>query len=103
MSMTGAVFVLAPVAFPSRAETDAQKVAAGAMVYADYCANCHGEQLRNTTGGATFDLRRLRPADRDRFVSVVLNGKSQMPPWRGVLAVNQIESIWAYIRATLDR
>jgi mono/diheme cytochrome c family protein len=103
MSMTGAVFVLAPVASLSRAETDAQQVAAGAMVYADYCANCHGEQLRNTTGGATFDLRRLRPADRDRFVSVVLNGKSQMPPWRGVLAVNQIESIWAYIRATLDR
>ena len=80
-----------------------RKVAVGAMVYADYCANCHGEQLRNTTGGATFDLRRLRSTDRDRFFSVVLNGKSQMPPWRGVLQSHQIESIWAYIRATLDR
>jgi hypothetical protein len=51
----------------------------------------------------TFDLRRLRSADRDRFFSAVLNGKSQMPPWRGVLELHQIESIWAYIRAIVDR
>ncbi len=80
-----------------------QAVAAGAMVYADYCANCPGEQLRNTSAGGTSDLRRLRSADRDRFFSVVLNGKSQMPPWRGVLQLRQIESVWAYIRANVDR
>ena len=102
-AMTGAAFALAPVVSVARAETEAEQVAAGAMVYADYCANCHGERLRNTSGGATFDLRRLRAADRDRFFSVVLNGKSQMPPWRGVLQSHQIESIWAYIRATVDR
>ncbi len=102
-SMTGAVFALAPVVSFARADTDAEKVAAGAMVYADYCANCHGEQLRNTSAGGTSDLRRLRSADRDRFFSVVLNGKSQMPPWRGVLQLRQIESVWAYIRANVDR
>src|SRR5213593_684340 len=85
------------------AESARPKVAAGATVYADYCANCHGDQLRNTSGGVTFDLRRLRAADRDRFFAVVLNGKSPMPPWRGVLQLHQIESIWAYIRATVDR
>jgi mono/diheme cytochrome c family protein len=74
----------------------------GAMVYLDYCSSCHGEELRNTSGGATFDLRRLRPPDHDRFVNSVLNGKNQMPPWRGVLDLHQIESIWAYIRATVD-
>jgi len=26
-----------------------------------------------------------------------------MPPWRGVLDIQQIESIWAYIRANVDR
>jgi mono/diheme cytochrome c family protein len=45
----------------------------------------------------------LREADRDRFIAVVLNGKSQMPPWRGVLEAHQVEAIWAYIRATVDR
>jgi mono/diheme cytochrome c family protein len=36
-------------------------------------------------------------------VGSVLDGKRQMPPWRGALDMEQIESIWAYIRATVDR
>jgi mono/diheme cytochrome c family protein len=88
----------------ARAETavDPERAAKGESLYADYCSTCHGFELKNT-GGVTFDLRRLRPADHERFVSSVLNGKSQMPPWRGVLDVEQIESIWAFIRATVDR
>ena len=85
------------------AYADAAKVEAGATIYGDYCSSCHGEQLRNTSGGVTFDLRRLRDEDRDRFVGAVLDGKRQMPPWRGALDMEQIESIWAYIRATVDR
>ena len=69
----------------------APQVAAGEQVYSDYCSNCHGEGLRNTSAG------------HDRFVSAVLDGKRQMPPWRGALDMEQIESIWAYIRATVDR
>lgn len=75
----------------------------GERIYSDYCSNCHGEGLRNTSGGVTFDLRRLRPEDHDRFVGAVLDGKRQMPPWRGVLDADQVESIWAFIRATVDR
>ena len=82
---------------------DAAKIRRGAAIYGDYCASCHGDQLRNTSGGVTFDLRRLRAEDHSRFLNVVLNGKSQMPPWRGALAPEQIEAIWAYIRATVDR
>jgi mono/diheme cytochrome c family protein len=79
------------------------KVEAGATIYGDYCSSCHGEQLRNTSGGVTFDLRRLRPEDRDRFDKAVLDGKGPMPPWRGVLRMEQVDAIWAYIRATVDR
>jgi mono/diheme cytochrome c family protein len=85
------------------AYADAAKVEAGATIYGDYCSSCHGEQLRNTSGGVTFDLRRLRPDDRDRFTAAVLDGKGPMPPWRGVLRIEQVEAIWAYIRATVDR
>lgn len=84
-----------------RAQT-AGDVSKGETLYADYCSTCHGFELKNT-GGVTFDLRKLRPADHDRFVNSVLNGKTQMPPWRGVLDLEQIESIWAFIRATVDR
>ena len=76
---------------------------AGAAIYDDYCSRCHGESLRNTSGGVTFDLRRLRENERERFVNSVLNGKKDMPPWRGVLAREQIDEVWAYIRATVDR
>jgi mono/diheme cytochrome c family protein len=79
------------------------KIEAGATIYGNYCSNCHGDGLRNTSGGATFDLTRLRAGDHDRFVNSVLNGKTQMPPWRGVLDMEQIESIWSFIRATVDR
>jgi mono/diheme cytochrome c family protein len=41
--------------------------------------------------------------DHDRFVNSVLNGKTQMPQWRGVLDMEQIESIWSFIRARVYR
>jgi len=84
------------------ASLDAGAASEGSSLYENYCATCHGEQLHNTSGGVTFDLRRLRPDEHERFVHSVLNGKNQMPPWRGVLDDNQIEDIWAYIRVSVD-
>jgi mono/diheme cytochrome c family protein len=88
---------------PSLAQDKHASAEAGAAIYDDYCSRCHGEGLRNTSGGVTFDLRRLHPNDHERFINSVLNGKKQMPPWRGVLRPDQIEEVWAYIRATVDR
>jgi hypothetical protein len=50
---------------------------------AGHSARASCDDLKNTSGGVTFDLRRLRPEDSERFFSVVLDGKRQMPPWRG--------------------
>jgi mono/diheme cytochrome c family protein len=80
-----------------------KRAEAGAAIYDDYCSRCHGEGLHNTSGGVTFDLRRLHPNEHERFVNSVINGKKDMPPWRGVLRPDQIEEVWAYIRATVDR
>src|SRR5262245_10756940 len=79
------------------AAQDHAKVDAGEAVYNDYCFTCHGEKLVST--GQTFDLRRLTANDRARFENSVLSGKNQMPPWRGVLSSEQIESLWQFIRA----
>ena len=97
------VFALVSIASVAHAETDAAKVETGATVYGNYCSSCHGEELKNTSGGVTFDLRRLRAEDRDRFVTATLDGKRQMPPWRGALDMTQIDAIWAYIRSIVDR
>ncbi len=99
----GVALALVAIASVTHADPDAAKIETGAAIYGDYCASCHGDGLRNTSGGATFDLRRLRAEDHARFLNVVLNGKTQMPPWRGALKLEQIEAIWAYIRATIDQ
>jgi cytochrome c6 len=96
-------FVLTLVSIASVACADSAQVTKGEKIYGEYCSNCHGDELRNVSGGVTADLRRLRPQDHERFLDSVLNGKRQMPPWRGALEPEQIESIWAYIRATNDK
>jgi cytochrome c55X len=98
-----AAFALAPlislasVTSAAIAGDDIAKIAAGEQVYNTYCATCHGDDLVN--GGQTFDLRRLRADEQPRFENSVLNGKNQMPPWRGVLNEDQIDQLWHYIRA----
>jgi mono/diheme cytochrome c family protein len=85
---------------PARAQTLAE---AGATVYALRCSGCHGVDLNNTSGGGVFDLRKLRPDEHDRFVNSVTSGKDMMPSWYGILTVAEIDAIWAYIRAIVDR
>jgi mono/diheme cytochrome c family protein len=82
------------------AQTPAQ---AGAILYANRCAGCHGEELQAYSGGQAFDLRRLRPDEYDRFVQSVISGKDNMPSWYGILKPAEIDAIWAHIRATVDR
>ena len=78
----------------------AQNVSAagGARIYEKYCANCHGDDLQNNSNVA-FDLRRLKADEHPRFVDSVLHGKKAMPAWQGVLSADQLEALWAYIRA----
>jgi mono/diheme cytochrome c family protein len=93
---------MAAMAAPSHAAENplAEK---GAQIYVDRCSGCHGENLRNTSGGWSFDLRRLRPDEHDRFVESVTTGKDNMPSWYGILKPEDIDAIWAYIRATVDK
>ena len=74
------VLALVSIASIAHADTEAAKVGAGATIYGDYCSSCHGEQLRNTSGGVTFDLRRLRAEDRDRFVTATSMASSKCRP-----------------------
>ncbi len=99
--MTGKSKWAIPFKSPNMAGTTV--TAGGVVFYSDYCWTCHGEGLRNPGGGTSFDLRRLKPTDYDRFINSVLNGKNTMPPWRGVLDPEQIDAIWAYIRVNVDR
>jgi len=86
------------LALASPAAADDAAVRKGERLYEDNCSNCHGAELQNNSGIA-FDLRHLRADEHARFVSSVLHGKNAMPSWDGKLTGDQIESLWAYIRA----
>lgn len=92
-----AILSFSGVVYAGTAADDTAKIAAGETAYSTYCATCHGDDLVNT--GATFDLRRLRADEWPRFKNSVLNGKNQMPPWKGVLNEQQLDQLWHYIRA----
>src|SRR5271169_5308553 len=81
-----ASYALAEDAAPNQ-----DKIAAGEAVYNMRCAVCHGDDLVNS--GQTFDLRRLKADERPRFENSVRNGKSQMPPWKGVLSDDEIDQL----------
>ena len=79
---------------------DRSKITAGAEVYAERCAACHGKRLRAT--GAGFDLLKLGPNERARFDKAVNDGKGQMPAWGGLLSAEEIDQLWAYLRSRAD-
>ncbi len=99
MRIGGVVFAFVLIAFPcaAPAEDDAA-VHKGAKIYENNCSTCHGDELQNNSGIA-FDLRRLHGDEHARFVNSVLHGKNAMPAWEGKLSPDQIDSLWAYIRA----
>ena len=102
MPFARVTIVVTLLALGCPAAADDAAVRKGERLYEDNCSNCHGAELHNNSGIA-FDLRRLHADEHARFVNSVLNGKTQMPSWGGVLDMEQIESIWSFIRATVDR
>jgi mono/diheme cytochrome c family protein len=83
---------------PARAQSAAD---AGRDVYAEHCAQCHGERLIAT--GAASDLKLLRADQKAHFDEIVRNGKGQMPAWEGMISDEEIDQIWAYIRSRAEK
>lgn len=86
-----------PLACADDAKTD-DPVARGRSLYAHHCSHCHGFNMV-TAGTVAYDLRRFPANDKPRFANSVLNGKGNMPPWKGTLSQEQIDLLWAYVVA----
>jgi len=75
----------------------------GWKIYHTYCDRCHGQ---DAVGSAIApNLRKsVGPEgsmNHDTFIQRVTDGvvDKGMPAWKGMLTPEQMESIWAYIRA----
>ena len=82
-----------PDTVPKQADVDA-----GAVVYAQQCAICHGQ---NANGGVK-DLRHMTPERHAEFLDIVLNGKLKaggMESFKDKVTQEQAEQIHAYVIA----
>ncbi len=84
-------------------EHDADLATAGASVFADNCAACHGEQgMGDRTQGAPnlTDAIWLYGGDRDTITHSVTYARfGVMPPWTGRLSEDEIRAVAAYVHS----
>lgn len=73
------------------------QVKKGSALYAQNCSPCHGPRMMDPQG--PFDLRKFPPDQKTRFVTSVVKGKNQMPPWGGLFKPDDIDALWAYVVA----
>jgi mono/diheme cytochrome c family protein len=91
LALAGPVPGQGPEHFP------ADRVKAGADIYAQACAPCHGPRMQDSQ--VPMDLRKFPPAERSRFIASVTQGKNQMPPFGSLFKAEEIEALWAYVIA----
>jgi len=74
-----------------------EQIRKGAAIYGQNCAPCHGSRMMDPE--AAFDLRKFPPGEKSRFVRSVTKGINAMPPWGDLLKEDDVEALWAYVRA----
>lgn len=106
---------LVPSYHPTRTSTDAADVTAGAMLFAEYCARCHGEEGRGGSMAGALNEPAFLALTSDRAIRTVIitgrqdlktKGKDAMPSYLDLVEVTkgnadarwqEIDQLVAYI------
>ena len=92
------LLVRGPAAGAEEAQTfTPEQVRAGAEIYAVNCSPCHGARMRDP--GSAINLRNFPHDQRERFMTSIVRGKNQMPPWGDFFKADQLDALWAYVMA----
>jgi mono/diheme cytochrome c family protein len=97
--VAAAVFACAAAAHAAAAQNDfaPEQIRKGASIYEQNCSPCHGNRMLDPN--SAFDLRTFPAEQRQRFVNSVTKGLNAMPPWGDLLKPDDIDALWAYVRA----
>jgi alcohol dehydrogenase (cytochrome c) len=74
--------------------------AAGALVYAQVCAACHGEEGKGGHGGGP-NITKVNALEL--VANTVISGKNNMPPFAAALTFAQIRDVSAYVATQLGK
>ena len=74
-----------------------EQIRKGAGIYGQNCAPCHGPRMLDPS--SAFDLRTFPADQKNRFVHSVTKGLNSMPPWGDMLKPEDVDALWAYVRA----
>ena len=74
------------------------KMALGLEVYNNkaQCGVCHTLQAARSTGDIGSNFDQLKPT-MNQIIYTVTNGIGVMPPWKGILTYEEIESVAYYV------
>lgn len=98
LAASAAAAALAVTVFAQSADKfPEEQVKKGSAIYAQNCSPCHGPRMMDPQG--PFDLRKFPPDQKNRFVTSVVKGKNQMPPWGDLFKADEIDALWAYVIA----
>ncbi len=70
----------------------------GEKVYAANCVACHGAQGQGGVGKALAGSAIVQDADKGKQLQIVLNGKGQMPAWKGKLSDTDIAAVVTFTK-----
>jgi cytochrome c oxidase subunit 2 len=73
-------------------------MARGEKVYATNCVACHGAQGQGGVGKPLAGSAIVQDADKSKQLDVVLNGRGQMPAWKGKLSDTDIAAVVTYTK-----
>jgi cytochrome c6 len=103
-AVLGAAVVLGLLGFaPSAAAGGAPDAAAGEKTFTTNCVMCHGQDGKGTPTGQALKVADLnsdavQKLPAAELVTVVTNGKNNMPPFKATLNADQIQGVVAYVR-----
>lgn len=90
------------------AESSEEAIAAGAKLFADNCASCHGPEGTGGSGPVLKDKRFLENASEEQLTNQIAVGipRTTMPGWSqdngGPMTDRQIAQIVAYLKSLED-
>ena len=75
----------------------------GKGIYEAYCATCHGVDGQGGVGAALAGVVVEKYPDIEDQITLVSEGKGEMPAWRGELTPKEIRKVVEYTRTGLGQ